>query len=1595
MDEDDRESPCGALSDSCGLPGLHLSTLGDSEDEGLNQETVIDEEPTFSPYLEWLEELEKQDDGDGDLAVAADKGKKPSYSETSRRIKLGQNLDQLDHFHRQKEHDVLKARENLNLCRQNIESLMAQRDNAEKEIDQQKAADNSVAVFRLRAKHRQLCQQLQVEEDLEGHIITELKQQELELNKVEVEIGRFSSLRQELEEEGQAFQVLKAQKAATRLQQERKASKRLQLRMQHLKDNQTSMAENKESEDQKKLEQSQANRKVAVRYLKETMKRMQQQEAEKEQQTRELLEKRMQAIKSLKSNIEATQESLRVRQSRVNANAQKTKQQQSEMRQSLQAQGINSTKHMYQQKQLERLKQQQAEFEEKQKSNRVAIVAKILQEEQLLKTRKSQQVLLPKPPVTDKFLSLERAREKLWHSLNPSPPSFTEERIIQYREFSDISATSSTSFDIEDLEEATLQEVDHQSFPDSLAEPEFSGLWEQNSKKLLDERNTLNLRGINQEEPAVQSGKIHKSTKKAHGTELAGAPFISKPGVILFKDFEVGKMYKKKIVLTNTSHVTNYCKLLGLSAQLKDFISIKFKPLGSLATGMSCDLQAVFQPMINEDLEGEIQFASAVGPFSVPVRCTTMKCELQVDSQFIDFGSHVVGQTISRTITLTNKGALATLFSLDTSTRLSPETSHVQMPSQISANTCQKTKSQSTNSDYKSSASVNVGDLQPEQETQPLSEELEHQQPVSEASAADPGAITDGCTLINVDAQVDESSSDSNDLTLGNVREGEIGPFQSINLEVFFTPTIPGEARLTFQIKCSNISSKPILIQVRGVAVSIPVWVVQPNIDLKICMFDFVYQDVITMQSRASTALRLTFEVCPEMRKHMEVLPKTGFIQAGSSFKAQLKFSPRHSLSKDAKRFFDSDTGVLEFPMTVHVAGQVQPVHFTVHAVVTSSDMQFDPTDVDFGYCSIYQSVKSTVRLTNLSLLPQDFGFLGVPEFIEVQPNDGFGTLLPKESLEIDLIFSANKAKKYSFQLCCKSGINRDLLLSCRAVGVRPPLKLSHSLIQFGGTAVGDKCTAILHLINQETQCNHFKQAVPPVGKDAMTPRLFSFAPPEGSDISIAPSAGRLLPGERCVVQVMFRPRLLEQEIKEEAMRLLHQACEKEVERNGHTEQETEIEIPLKSSKKKASMNQKDAHLSDDSKTDKLPESPHPDSILPGSEAYEKARASLLYSFSQRYSEYVVPCFISDGDPPENDRQAQPLWSPSNTLYLKLQCLAVQPPLVVLSNNGRSVIDFQQVVVGMKIVRKCTIQNISRESLDLSSSVLNMNGPFSLLNALRCIRPGEKHTLVLSFSPSQDKKYRETLEVCSKKMTLALTLRGEGVMPAVTLSPPGGVLDFGYVLKNESVSQVLKLQNNSVVSVDFKVLLASLCAPTPQDEADRVTLLLGGYIDSKVQTTVGTQNYSGLCVFSVMPIEGSIPPGQSQDITVTFQPDHPSVNYSDRLTVELINKNKVFEVNVKGAVPLHSMYLYGGDILTVPIESLLPSLMTSQAQLTETEAMGKPSIPVLVTLQACYSGGAIRPAVRELHVGCIRSTLAGKKVPCSDTEVQTTKAEGW
>ncbi|PKU33726.1 cilia- and flagella-associated protein 74 [Limosa lapponica baueri] len=409
--------------------------------------------------------------------------------------------------------------------------------------------------------------------------------------------------------------------------------------------------------------------------------------------------------------------------------------------------------------------------------------------------------------------------------------------------------------------------------------------------------------------------------------------------------------------------------------------------------------------------------------------------QLALDKELIDFGSHVVGETISRTINLTNSGALGTRFKVQTSAgdsstwRATAKPSLGRMvPQHFSACVSEKKVS---NNPVTSVVEKKERICSEDREERPCSAAQEEPQRV-EMSQSDSSTEQLGQDVLNSRSALDadnahnlvELSAEETpvELMLGKVTEGEIGPFSSVKLQILFVPTIPGDAQAEFVITFDNPDCKP--------------------------------------EYHVST-----------------------------SYPAKVD------------NFID----------------QAKKVNFTVHAIVTTSDLEVSPAQINFGYCTIYEAVRANVKLTNKSILPQEFGFVGLPEFVEIQPNDGLGILLPLESLTLDIIFKANKAKVYSFELTCKSEINRQFKLSCKAVGVHPPLELSHSLVQFAATALNGVSTATLYVMNAHVSVNPVTHPVPRIGKGEVAPvgpTSFEFRVPEACPVTITPSVGTVLPGK-------------------------------------------------------------------------------------------------------------------------------------------------------------------------------------------------------------------------------------------------------------------------------------------------------------------------------------------------------------------------------------------------------------------------------------------------------------------------------------------------
>ena len=94
---------------------------------------------------------------------------------------------------------------------------------------------------------------------------------------------------------------------------------------------------------------------------------------------------------------------------------------------------------------------------------------------------------------------------------------------------------------------------------------------------------------------------------------------------------------------------------------------------------------------------------------------------------------------------------------------------------------------------------------------------------------------------------------------------------------------------------------------------------------------------------------------------------------------------------------------------------------------------------------------------------------------------------------------------------------SRCFKLACRAVGVYPPLELSHYQIKFAATSLYDTSVATLYVINSHQSMNSLTHSVPRIGSEdafPVGPTSFEFLLPPDSPITISPLVGTVWPGK-------------------------------------------------------------------------------------------------------------------------------------------------------------------------------------------------------------------------------------------------------------------------------------------------------------------------------------------------------------------------------------------------------------------------------------------------------------------------------------------------
>ncbi|OWK08278.1 hypothetical protein Celaphus_00011042 [Cervus elaphus hippelaphus] len=429
-------------------------------------------------------------------------------------------LRHLDQLHEEKDLFIQKTRGELRACRRRMELLVKQQESVAAEMAAERAANNMAAMGRLEAALQRLCSELENERDLQARMTAVLQQNESALWQIEVQEGQLEDARKSAQEEAAAARRGLQERAAKQLHREmgasRKAERNRLLRARRCVHLQKELG----LRQQKLVEEAQKNHRKALRFLKASLGKIREQEQKEELETREHMRRRMDAVLALKNSISANRETLRKFQAWGQAQTELAEQKAQAEKKAILAQGGDAFKHLCHQRRRQELEAQ----------NRMSPV----------------------------FL-----------------PQLQENRPRSYQSSPLLTAISSESV-----------QGDGSSLggeEDTLAWPEIPGLWKEDYKPFQVAKEDVDRKPVGGTKmdkdilartvQRLRSGLIHKQV--ASGREFRGCPFNSKPKFIHFKDFDVGKVYKKKITLINATYTINYCKLVGVEESLRDFLHVE------------------------------------------------------------------------------------------------------------------------------------------------------------------------------------------------------------------------------------------------------------------------------------------------------------------------------------------------------------------------------------------------------------------------------------------------------------------------------------------------------------------------------------------------------------------------------------------------------------------------------------------------------------------------------------------------------------------------------------------------------------------------------------------------------------------------------------------------------------------------------------------------------------------------------------------------------------------------------------------------------------------------------------------------------------
>ncbi|OAF71815.1 hypothetical protein A3Q56_00435 [Intoshia linei] len=1243
-------------------------------------------------------------------------------------------------------------------------------------------------------------------------------------------------------------------------------------------------------------------------------------------------EKQMANIESLKNAIKHSKEIMNISRAR-NVETEKNKlQRNEETKEKLANSGYDAEVGILLENHLNRFEQEKKIFEKLKLQNRHEIVKNLLQEQKDMKKR------------NEKYKYLFQNDDK--NSITKIKKNFINKiKSFQYNEQEENEILQLKSLQEEKTQGENIL-INNTSYDDQVKknmiglEPETRALYENKNvftytqnqslyKKMLQLRHVNNMENLKKSKIIVQ---------KASGRVLVGPAYYSTPNEIVFKDFEINKGYSINVLLTNISHTINYVKYENMTENLKDFISIEFTPPGKMSAGLSCNMVVNFNPKIEMDIEGAINMITQTGPIDIIVKCLTQKCMLRLHKETVNFEQLVIDNKESKIFKICNDGALPTYVNIYKD--IGEKTASIFDLSNVLTPVFEK--SGTVVSEEKGEPKTNYYSQSKSQSSKCKESQKSNLSKSFDSNLSNTKFSNSNSVFNESENETEKSDSGTRDETNELNFENEnfflddnskslyVDAYSTVDVTIWWKPNFVG-LHISDFIVISDEYKQKLSFTTRGTSIDVPVWTDRDVLNFRICTLNRLFQDTITIHNRAKSALKLSFAFNDKLKKYLEVLPTKGYVQTDNSFKAQVKFTPDKSLL-ELKEFVDSEKSSFEATITIIVPNQKRHVTFKLIAILTTCDIIIKPDLIDFGHCTVDESVIAPFTLTNMSILPQKYGFVNLPSYLEVQPNDGFGTLLPQQEMKLDIILTTKGATKYNYLVKIKNLFNRCFSFNITGVGVLPPLRFSYNFIKFAATAVGDICTEKVHLINHHVSLNQFTHPLPRIanGKPLpIGPISYEFKLEKDIPISISPIVGVIYPKCEKTIRFRFIPKILESDIEKEMVLI----------------------------SKESNLKKSELHKSNDNLR---------------SVAYLR----LIKKYEKNVKMYSIPCFITLGDCEKGD-VGKCLFE--HTLYVRLNCPIIRPAITILSGGTNNTVDFEEIPIGITKSKILTIQNINKEVIHLHSSILNPTGPFEMLNTLSEMMPNEIMSIKFNFHPTKEGKYQEYFKMFCKNYSINVAIKAECVKPFLEISLTDQYR-MGPLLENDYEEQYFTICNKSRLNTSVSIEIAS-----QKITHYSYSQTLPPYIQDTVKCkkyNVGVQNYNGTPVFDVIPCKiDCLKAGEEKTLCLSFSADHISNSYADIMKITLGGQKESIDINLFGKVKSNFIYLENEDDDDFNLDEFnigkininIPSESESK------HIVAKENEPIVLKLFSRIENNLFNHVSKNIIVGCVKSSTIAKK----------------